>query len=118
MDFFFSFKYFICIDGSGLCVGVSACLEMIFAFPVIISLYFLSSSFALEVFVLQMSHRKQKSGSSTRKSSRVLFYWLECCGQLLFYEDGESTICNPARMLPVEGECCVAAQPLLEACSL
>lgn len=48
-----------------------------FAFPVIITLYFLSSCFALEVFVLQMSHRKQKSGFSTWRSSRVLLYWIE-----------------------------------------
>lgn len=30
--FFFSFKYFLCLDGSGLGVGLSACLEMMFCF--------------------------------------------------------------------------------------
>lgn len=66
-----------------------------FAVPVIISLYFLSFGFTLEVLVLEMSHRKQKLGFSTQKSSRVLFCWLELCQQLLLCEDSVGIIHNP-----------------------
>lgn len=66
-----------------------------FAVPVIISLYFLSFDFTLEVLVLKMSHRKQKLGFSTQKRRRVLFCWLELCQQLSLGEDSEGIICSP-----------------------
>lgn len=47
-----------------------------FAVPVIISLYFLSFDFALEVLVLKMSHRKQKLRFFHQKKKAVEFYFL------------------------------------------